>query len=158
MSVLSPIRGRAKRGQAGLTIVELMVAMVVLTFGMLAMLAMQIHAMKGGKVGRHYTRASRIARDQVEVFHRFPFASPQFADTGGWVLNATTVTDQISLDSTGQQFNDQIYTLDWRLTTNPVRPDIRMIDVRVTWRELNDPPAPSPPRRFAISSSRYDDS
>ncbi len=154
---VSPFRRTASRRQAGLTIIELMVAMVVLTFGMLAMLAMQIHAMRGGTVGRHYTRAARIARDQVEVFHRFPYDDPQFADTGGWVIGANVVTDNITLNAAGQNFTDEVYTVDWRLTTNPARPDLRNIDVRVTWREHNDD-AGAPPRRFAISSSRYDDS
>ncbi|HEX2486818.1 MAG TPA: prepilin-type N-terminal cleavage/methylation domain-containing protein, partial [Myxococcota bacterium] len=67
------LAGARRRG--GMTLVEVMLATVLLAFGLLAMLALQMHAMRGGQRGRHYTEAAQIARDQMELMHRTPWAA-----------------------------------------------------------------------------------
>lgn len=137
-----------------MTLLEVMIALAILAFGLLAMLAMQIHAMRGGKVGRHYTRASRIASDQIETLHRFPWANVNIQPTGGWTL-PTVVTDTLQVGGAVQQ--EQSYSMIWRITNDPINANLRQIDVQVTWREMNDAPAPAPPRRYAVSAIRYND-
>jgi len=132
-----------------------MVAMSILSFGMLAMLTMQIHAMRGGKLGNHYSRASRIARDQVEVFHRYPWADPRMGVTGGWVINGSTITDTVTRDANVDR-QEQVYRVDWRVSASPVSTELRLIDVAVRWWEPNDDLAQPPPRRYAVSAMRFD--
>ncbi len=49
------------RSLRGFTILEVMIVIGVLSFGLLSLSAMQIHAMKGGNQGRHATRAAALA-------------------------------------------------------------------------------------------------
>jgi len=54
---------------------------------------------------------------------------------------------------------EQAYVREFRVTADPAgQAVIRQIDVRVTWYEPNDPPAPAEPRRrYAITSLRYNE-
>ena len=76
---------RALRARAeGFTLLEIMIALAILGFGLLAMAAMQITAMSGGRAGRHTTQAAVMARDQMETFQRVAWSSAQLAATAGW--------------------------------------------------------------------------
>jgi hypothetical protein len=47
------------------------------------------------------------------------------------------------------------YSVSYRVT-NDADPNLRLVDVRVTWTEMNAP-AGAPPRRYAMSTIRHDD-
>jgi Tfp pilus assembly protein PilE len=146
---------RSAGRRAGLTLVEVMLASVLLSVGLLAMLALQMHAMRGSQMGRHYTQAAQIARDWMEQLHRQRWAD--VGPTAGWQVNPV-VTNAVQLDGGGTTA-EQAYTLDYRITADPVSPtELRQFDVRVTWYEANDPPPPAVPRRrYAITSMRFND-
>lgn len=148
------LRGRSRRS-GGMTLVEVMIASVLLAFGLLAMLALQFHAMRGSQVGRHYTAAAQMARDRMEDLHRQPWADVPV--TAGWV--ADPPQDSTVLNESGAVTTEQTYSREYRVSLDPAgAADIRQIDVRVTWYEPSDPPAPAPPRRrYAITSLRYND-
>jgi prepilin-type N-terminal cleavage/methylation domain-containing protein len=149
-------RDRRRRGQQGLSLIEVLVAMSVLGVGLLAMLAMQLHAMRGGQAGRHVTDAAQVAQDRMEIFQRIDWDDAALADTGGWVLGGDVQTRAVQGGAAGNV--PMNYNVDWRITDDPVNPKLRLVDVRVTWYELDDPPLPAPPRRrYAISSIRFDD-
>jgi hypothetical protein len=136
-----------------MTLVEVMLATVLLAFGLLAMLALQLHAMRGGQRGRHYTEAAQIARDQMELLHRTPWNDANVQPTA-WTA-PVAVTNDVDLDG-GNVTQEQAFNLDWRITANGAV--LRQFDVRVTWYEPNDPPPPNPPRRrYAITSLRFND-
>ena len=143
---------RPRRRIAGLTLVEVMMALAILSVGMLAMLAMQIHAMRGGKTGRHTTRAAEIARDRMEFFHRVGWGDADLADTTGWLLAGEVVNDRVETLGGGTFRIEQRYTVDWEI--QDLAPDLKQIDVRVTWNEPGDPPGRAP-RRFGATSMRY---
>ena len=153
-----PRRGRRRR--AGLTLVEVMMALAILSLGMMAMLTMQVHAMRGGKVGRHITQGAQIARDRMEFFHRVQWTDPVLADTTGWLMAANVINSQVETLGGGTFQNEQRYTVDWQIQdlafdpADPTVPILKQIDVRVTWREPSDPQGMAP-RRFAATSMRY---
>ena len=74
----------ALQRQEGLTLLELMVAMVILSIGLLGMLTMQIEAMKSGRVGKHVTDAAQIAQNQMETLQNQSWLAS--APTGGWTV------------------------------------------------------------------------
>ncbi len=145
------------RGRGGFTLVEVMIAFVLLSMGLLAMLALQLHAMRGGQLGRHYTFAAQAARDQMEMLHRLPWGDAQIAP-GGWTPVAAAPAEVIELDG-GGTVQEQAYAMSYRVTADPVDPALlRHFDVRITWYEPNDDPAPTPPRRrYAMTSIRFND-
>jgi Tfp pilus assembly protein PilV len=143
---------RPKRRIAGLTLVEVMMALAILSLGMIAMLGMQVQAMRGGKQGRHTTRAAQIARDRMEFFHRIQWTDPDLADTTGWLIAGDIVNDQVETLGGGTFRTEQAYTVDWEI--QDLAADLKQIDVRVTWREPTDPSGRAP-RRFGATSMRF---
>lgn len=143
-------RGRRRRG--GLTLIEVMIAMGILSFGLLALLALQVEAMQGGRSSRHSTEASRIARDRMETFQRLAWDDPALDDTGGWT-DPVTVTNTVTMPN-GSTATEETYELQWRITDDASNPDLRSIDVRVTW---DDGTSRGDGGRIAMSSIRHND-
>jgi hypothetical protein len=48
------------------------------------------------------------------------------------------------------------YNVSYRVTNDALDTNLRLVDVRVTWTEMNAP-AGAPPRRYAMSTIRHDD-
>lgn len=144
-----------RRGKAGsgFTLIETMVALTILAFGLLAMLAMMTAALQGGRVGSHATDAARIAQDKLEYFQRISWLDPDMLPTGGWQNDPANPIAVTVMNAQGVQ-QEQTYALQYRIALDPGDPLLRTMDVRVTWTEGNDRLV-SPVRRVAMSSMRY---
>jgi type IV pilus modification protein PilV len=141
----------APRARGGFTLVEVMLAVVLLAIGVLAMLALQMNAMRGSQLGRHYTDASQVARDEMERLLQLDWDA---ADLGLTAWTApTNETREVQIDGEPNTV-EQTYQVSRRVSAGPDA-DVRMIDVRVTWFEPNDDPANPPRRRYAMSSARF---
>jgi prepilin-type N-terminal cleavage/methylation domain-containing protein len=66
MERIDPRRRRSGRGRAGFTLIELMVAMVVLALGMFSVLQLQVYTVRGHAYAREKLEALRIAQGVVE--------------------------------------------------------------------------------------------
>lgn len=138
------------RRRGGFTLIEAVVALSILGFGLLGMMAMQVAAMKASRVGRHSTDAASIARGQLELFDRMSWANAAVQPTG-W-----TPAQQIQMlvESAATQI-EQTFNLSWRITADAADPaNLRLIDVRVTWTEATQV-AGAPPHRIALSGMKY---
>jgi type IV pilus assembly protein PilV len=142
---------RGKRRSGGMTLLEVMIALGILAVGLLAMLAMQVSAMRGGKYGRHTTQAAQLARDQMEFLHRLDWSDAAIQPTGWTPLVPIAVT----VESAGGQRQEMVYNMSYRVTVD-ADPNLRLVDVRITWTET-DAPAGAPLRRYAMSTIRHDD-
>jgi hypothetical protein len=94
----------------------------------------------------------------MEQLHRMDWADVPV--TAGWVQDPQDATLETQVQNeAGAPTVEQTYAREFRVTADPAgQPQIRQIDVRVTWYEPNDPPAPAEPRRrYAITSLRYDE-
>jgi type IV pilus modification protein PilV len=83
--------------EAGFTLIEVMVALVIFAFGILAVLGMQITAIRGGHQSQNLSRAASIGANTIEDFVRQEYAT--LADgndtvdgkyTRNWVINENT--------------------------------------------------------------------
>jgi prepilin-type N-terminal cleavage/methylation domain-containing protein len=145
-SDVTQLRPRTRRG---FSMIEMMFALAILAAGLLAMLTAQIHALKQGKYGRHTTEAAQVARDQMELLLRLPWADAAVQPTA-WTapaaVNLAFQNDQGAVVQ--QQFN-----VSYRVTTAAFDPDVRVIDVDVQWTEPDAGPA-SPPRSYVLTSNK----
>lgn len=66
----------------GVALIEVMVAMGILAFGLLAMWHMHVFGLSSTAAGRRHTVAMTLARELVEGLERLPFADPLLAETG----------------------------------------------------------------------------
>ena len=141
---------RRARRAAGLTLIEVMISLGILAVGLLALLAMQVSAMQSGRAGRDATEGARIAQDQMELLQRLPWTDPG-AQPVAW-----TATQAVNGALTGGGPGvAQTYNVQWRIQATADL-NIRLVDVRVTWTEPNQPPG-APVRRYAVSSVRHND-
>jgi Tfp pilus assembly protein PilV len=138
-----PAKRSPKRGSAGFTLIEIALALVVLAFGLLALLAMQVEAIRGGKQGRHGTQAAVVARSQMEVLQRLAWNDPAMNATLGFTA---PVQVQTVVQGPVNQI-EQIYNVSWQITD--VTANLKATDVLVTWTEER-----GLPRSYALASVR----
>ncbi len=119
------------RNLRGFTILEVMIVIGILSFGLLSLSAMQIHAMKGGNQGRHATRAAALAESEMEFLQYASWTSGAIDPTTGWTTPTTQNTD-VQVD--GGSGSEQVYSVSHRITD--LEPTFtRAIDIEVFWTE-----------------------
>ncbi len=150
------MRTRSMQTQRGFTLIEVMAAMAMLGFGLLALSTLQIRAMKEGGSGWRTNQAAVIARDALEVVQRLPwaqvaatggFAAPPWISFGGYPAGDIPVTVAGS-GSTTNLF--EVYSVRWRVTDNGGSAFLRDVDIQVSWNEDH-----FPNRQLTLSTLRY---
>ena len=114
-----------EKNEQGFTLIEVLIALLVLMVGMAGILSLQLTAMKATGFSRHATEASSLAEDKVEDLRTVPLTSPRFA-TGSDRVDARGV-----LDTTG------LYNRTWTITPQT---DTTIITVSVAWDERGGEP------------------
>lgn len=156
MSRLRPHRRIRARG--GFTLIEVVIASAILAVGLLAVAAMQIQALRQSAKGRDLSSAASIARDQLEVVQRMPWANvaptawaaPPWINVAGFP--AGTVPILVDAQSAGVPRTQQSYAVEWRVQNVAGQPDLRAVDVRVTWQEPD-----RPNHTYTLSTLRWND-
>ena len=146
-----PRRSHPRR-RGGFTLIEMMFALSILAGGLLAMLMVQAQAMKQGRYGRHTTDAMQVARDQMETFMRLPWAAAAVQPMG-WT--APTPIDLTVQNDNGAQ-TQQTFDVSWRITAAAFDPNVRIIEVNVTWTEGDK--GASFPRSYLLASNKNNES
>ena len=141
-------RASRTRRLGGLSLVELMIALAVLSVGLVGMLSMQTDALRGSRHGRHVSEGARVAEEQMELLQRLPWAA---IPPSGWSA-PRTVTGPMNGAGPGQA---QSYLVSSRVTAGPTT-TLRLLDVQVTWTTPGAP-AGTTPSFYAISSVRHND-
>ena len=119
------VRRLPARRRRGMSLVEIMVAMVILSFGLLGVAALQVRAITEGSGGQHLSSASAIARNRVEQLSRIAWDATLLNNSAG-AWGATTNITAL----------DQTYARQERVAwDNALAADVQLktIEVRVTW-------------------------
>jgi Tfp pilus assembly protein PilV len=130
----------------------MMLAMVILAGGLLAMLAVQVQALKQGRYGRHTSEAMQIARDQMELLIRLPWDDPG-AQLTNWT--APAVLD-VTVQNEGGAVAQQSFNVSWRIQAAGFEPNARTVDIDVTWTEADANAGFE--RRYVLSSIKNNES
>jgi len=109
---------KKQRQQGGFTVVEVLIALLVLLIGMAGMLSLQLTAMKATGFSRHATEATVLVEDRLESLRTAPVSS------------LTDGSDQVNaggdVDATG------LFARTWTITPGA---DTTTVTVSVTWQE-----------------------
>lgn len=93
----------------GFTLIEVMVAMVVLAIGLLALIQLQVAAINGLAYSRHFSVATQLAEGQIERLMSYPFPE-QEADNDYYPKDKTgnNIEAKDSNGNTVSPFYDQV--------------------------------------------------
>ena len=69
------------RSQRGFTIIEVLVAMAILSFGLLAVAGMQVVAIRVNVAAQRLDQATTLAQDKIEELMALPFTHASLNDT-----------------------------------------------------------------------------
>jgi prepilin-type N-terminal cleavage/methylation domain-containing protein len=111
--------------QDGLTMVELSIAMAIMSIGLLAVAAMQFGASRNNTNGNIYTQANLLAMSQLELLKNQDVS----------FLLAGSYTEASTVDENGEPGG--IYTRRWTITD--IGTMARELTVTVEWTRLGRP-------------------
>ena len=117
-------------GNQGLTIIEILAAIAILAFGLLAIATMQASSIKGNSQAIDTTEAMTLAQDKVEEFMRLAYDHADLGDDdadGTVGLNDTTTADgsEVAVDPR--------YTVYWNIAENQPVNNVKTVRVIVVW-------------------------
>lgn len=115
-------RKRLKLGtDEGFTLIEVLIAVVILTAGLLGMAALTVGIMQGNKHSSNVTIATTLAQDQMEEVRRLGYSGMPSS-------NATSTEDYGSISG---------YSTFKRETDTVVASDLKTVTVTVYWDSNN---------------------
>jgi type IV pilus assembly protein PilV len=131
----------------GFTLVEVMIAITILSIGMLAVNTMQVQSIGGNSRARSVTTASIFAAEQIENLMALPYDHASLQDTNPiappetleqnlshpfTVLPSTSTPDFVARPPDGQVTSpDGDYTVCWNIAVNSPVPNTKTIRVIV---------------------------
>lgn len=106
-----------KKG-SGFTLLEVMIALVILSIGMLGLTALQVIAMRSNAFSSEMTYATMLAENRLEAFRNMDYDS---VSSGSENIAADAKTKGIA------------YFLQWAVTDDTPATDMKRIVLAVTW-------------------------
>jgi len=117
--------------QNGFTLIEVVIAIAVLTIGILALYQMQVTAIQGNATAQGLTGSSVQASDQVETLFNLPYGDVSLNDTNG---NGIAGLDNIGATADYSVVDGQ-FTVNWNVALNTPVPNTKTIRVITVWTD-----------------------
>ena len=103
--------------QNGFTLIEIMIALVILAVGLLAMASLQVSSIRGNFFSHHLTQASYVAKDRLEFLDSLPLDSAQL-QPGDYVDGTVNVSDIVFNRSYSVTIDGGLTAIHYRVTWN----------------------------------------
>jgi prepilin-type N-terminal cleavage/methylation domain-containing protein len=122
--------------ERGFTIIEVLIAVVILTVALVALAEMMAITLRMQMLGRNETNAARLAQaklDELVGVAQNDWAAPQIALNGGSLTANVADFNDVPVDSDGNPIS---YRRRWQVTAGPNDPgsdagDLRIVTVRI---------------------------
>lgn len=122
----------SKRGQTGFTIIESLISMIIMGFGILSLSGMQISLSRNADDARQRTEAVRLAQEKIEFFRSYTGIAATLVGQGtasGTALNWNALTNGTDTITT-----NAVYTRNWTLG-GAIGGPMRNLTVGVGWTD-----------------------
>ncbi len=116
------------RNQNGFSLLEVMIAMVILGIGIMAIVVLQVSDMNYNSGSKRQSEGYNWAMDRVEQLYTLDYAAPDLAISNSSVNivgDGHLDTDPVNQSTPG----DGIYSLEWDVSTNPNVQNSRIVNV-----------------------------
>lgn len=104
------------KGRTGFTLIEVMVAIVVFTFGVMGIAALQVAVAQANRGATNHTRADQILYDKVEELQSTPY---------------NAISSGADIDTVG----GVAFARSWTVTDNAPMNRLKTISLTATWEE-----------------------
>ena len=108
-----------RKGEAGFTLLEIIMAISILTVGLLAVASMQISAIRGNSISKDVTEATGSVQDRVEKLFAVPISDSS--------LNNGSHSDPDPIDDK--------YAITWDVQDNTPITGVKTVTVTVSWSD-----------------------
>ncbi len=116
------VLGRGRDRESGFTLLEVIIALSILTFGLLAVASMQASAIRGNALADGLTESSTWAVDRLEKLTALPYTD----------ANLTSGTHTDPSPPAG-------FTITWTVTDNSPFTDVKTLLLTISWSEVGGP-------------------
>lgn len=107
-------KDQRRTGQAGFTLLEVMIATSILAIGILGIIQMHISAIQGNETAWKFTESSSFAANEIERLIRLSYDDDDFVD--------------------GSKTQEQ-YNVSWTVTDTDPIPNVKKITMTVGWTD-----------------------
>jgi type IV pilus assembly protein PilV len=137
-----------RKNQDGFTLVEILIAIAILAFGLLAVATMQVRAIKTNAIASGISQGLTLGQAKVEELMNLSYSHLDLDDDGGGISNGTGQdADDNGVDDDGGNFGlddttgadgseaNGRYTIYWNIAVDEPVTSSKTIRVIVTWTE-----------------------
>ena len=103
--------------EKGFSLLEVLIALILLAVGLLAMASMQITSVRGNFFSHHLTQANYVAQDRLEFLDHLPFEAAQL-QAGNYVDGTVNVSNIVFNRSYSVTVNGGLKTIQYRVNWN----------------------------------------
>ena len=127
-----------KDSEKGFTLLEVIIAISILTIGLLAVASMQVSAIKGNTLSFGVTEATTWAGDQMEKLMIMPYDPDPYADDDP--LDDRDKDGKLGLEddtpgTADHNVTRRKYTVYWNIAVDADTDDTKTVNVIVTWKD-----------------------
>jgi type IV pilus assembly protein PilV len=121
----------------GFTLLEILIAISLLTIGLLAVASMQVMAIRGNSFSGGTTEATTLAMDRIELLMTLDYDDADLDDTNADGTAGLNNADAATADQSRTYTNDNglLYNIYWNTARNSPAQDTTTIRVFVIWSE-----------------------
>ena len=125
-----------RHNDAGFTLIEVLIALMIFSVGILGIGLMQLSAIRGNSLANHLTEAAVFGSDQIEQMLSWDYDDDKLKSTNN---NAYTLPDGTVITADGYQADsDNFCHAYWQITDNTPVTNSKRIDVTVFWNRKGE--------------------
>ena len=138
--MITPFRKRGPDGESGFTLIEVMIAFVIMGIGLLTIALAQLTAMRITTRSKQMTQAMYLAQEQLDFFQAVPpTAAGAFNDP----------QNPIDIDTNDRDMGT--FNRSWNITLNAPQPGLSTVQITVVWNNPEGGTQQSGPQQVTLN-------